>query len=88
MKLFPLYGGGGLGGDVVADAVDMLDLAHDAAGDLIQQLVGQAGPCSGHEVLRLHRPQCQRVVVGALVAHDAHTAQIGEYGEELGPGKG
>ena len=39
-QLFPLHGGGGLGGDVVADAVDVLDLTHDAAGDLIQQLVG------------------------------------------------
>ena len=69
-KSLPLHGGGRLGGDVVADAIDVLDLAHDAAGDLIQQLVGQAGPCGGHEVLRLHRPQGQRVVVGALLMTD------------------
>ena len=83
MQSFPLHGGGRLGGDVVADAIDVLDLAHDAAGDLIQQLIGQAGPRGGHEVLRLHSPQGQRVVVGAFVAHDTHTAQIGEHGEEL-----
>ena len=30
--LFPLHRGGGLGGDVVEDAVDALDLVHDAVG--------------------------------------------------------
>ena len=61
----------------------MLYLAHDAAADLIQQLIGQAGPRSGHEVLRLHRPQGQRIVVGALVTHDTHAADAGQHGKVL-----
>src|SRR5713101_2077112 len=37
----PLDGARGLGGDVVDDAVDALDLVDDPARDLAQQVVGQ-----------------------------------------------
>ena len=57
---FPLHSGRGLGGDVVAVAVDVLHLAYDAVGHLVQQFIGQAGPCGGHEVLGLHGTQSQR----------------------------
>ena len=83
---FPLHSGRGLGGDVVADAVDVLHLAYDAVGHLVQQLIGQAGPCGGHEILGLHGTQGQRIVVGTLVAHDAHAAQVGQHGKELAGG--
>ena len=55
--LFPLHRCGGLAGDVVDNSVDALDLVDDAAADLVEQLVGDAGPVSGHEVLGRHSAQ-------------------------------
>ena len=78
-----LHRGGGLGGDVVEDAVDALDLVHDAAGDGVEQLPRQTRKVGRHEVLRLHRAQRDGVIVGALVAHDADRAQVRERGEIL-----
>ena len=49
---FPLHRCGGLAGDVVDNSVDALDLVDDAAADLVEQLVGDAGPVGGHEVDR------------------------------------
>ena len=60
----PLYCGGGLGRDVVADAVDALDLVDDAGGNAVQHVVGDAGPVGGHEVRRGDGPEGQGVVVG------------------------
>src|SRR5689334_23378527 len=42
-----------LAGDVVNHAVDASDLVDDAVADGRQDLVGQAGPVGGHEVLGL-----------------------------------
>ena len=39
MVLLPLDGSGGLGGQVIEDAVDALDLGDDTAGDMVQQLI-------------------------------------------------
>ena len=78
-----LHRGGGLGGDVVEDAVDALDLVHDAAGDGVEQLPRQTRKVGGHEVLCLYRAQRDGVIVGALVAHDADRAQVCERGEIL-----
>ena len=82
-RSFQLHRGGGLGGDVVEDAVDALDLVHDAAGDGVEQLPRQARKVGGHEVLCLYRAQRDGVVIGALVAHDADRAQVCERGEIL-----
>ena len=83
---FPLHRCRRFGGDVVDNAVDMLHLADDAAGDLVQQLIGQTGPGGGHKVLRLHGTQGQRVVIGALIAHNAYAAQVRQHGKILAGG--
>ena len=83
LQSFQLHRGGGLGGDVVEDAVDALDLVHDAAGDGVEQLPRQTRKVGGHEVLCLYRAQRDGVVIGALVAHDADRAQVCERGEIL-----
>ena len=44
---------------------------------------GQAGPVGGHGVLGRDRPHDDRVAVGALVAHDADRADVGQHGEGL-----
>src|SRR5229473_7491498 len=46
----PLDGARGLGGDVVDDAVDALDLVDDPARDPAQQVVGQPRPVGGHGI--------------------------------------
>ena len=83
LRLFPLDGGGGLGGDVVDDAVDALYLVYDAGRDLIQHIIGNPRPIRGHEVRGRDAPQGQGIVVGPPVAHDAHAAGIGQHGEVL-----
>ena len=81
--LFPLDGGGGLGGDIVDDTIDALHLVDDAGGDLVQHIVGDAGPVGSHEVAGGDGAERQGVIVGAAVAHDAHGAGIGEDGKVL-----
>ena len=49
----------------------------------LQQVVGQAGPVGGHRVVAGHGPDDDRVAVGALVAHHADRADVGEHGERL-----
>ena len=46
-----------------------------------QELVRQPRPVRGHAVLRLDRAQRDRVLVGAVVAHDADRAHRQEHGE-------
>ena len=48
--LFPLDRSGGLGGYIVADAVDALDLGDDTAGDLIEHGVFDRLDLGGHSV--------------------------------------
>lgn len=81
--LFPLDGGGGLGGDIVDDTIDALHLVDDAGGDLVQHIVGDTGPVGSHEVAGGDGAERQGVIVGAAVAHDAHGAGIGEDGKVL-----
>lgn len=83
LDLFPLDGGGGLGGDIVDDTIDALHLVDDAGGDLVQHIVGDAGPVGSHEVAGGDGAERQGVIVGAAVAHDAHGAGIGEDGKVL-----
>ena len=80
---FPLHRCGGLAGDVVDNSVDALDLVDDAAADLVEQLVGDAGPVGGHEVLGRHSAQRKHAVVAAAIAHDADGARVGQDGEVL-----
>ena len=83
LKLFPLHRCGGFAGDVVDHSVDALDLVDDAAADLVEQLVGDAGPVGGHEVLGRHSAQRKHAVVAAAIAHDADGARVGQDGEVL-----
>jgi len=39
-----------LGGNVVGDAIDALDLVDDARGDALEDAVGELEPVGGHEV--------------------------------------
>ena len=83
MQSFPLNRRGGFGGNIVHDAVDAGDVVDDLAGNLIQQLVGNAGPLGGHKIVGGHGPQGQSIVVGPAVAHDTHGAGVGQHGEIL-----
>ena len=56
----------------------MLDLVDDPAGDGAQHLPGDVAALGGHEVGGGHGAQGHGVVVGALVAHDAHAVHIGQ----------
>ena len=83
LHTLPLDGAGGLGRDVVGHPVDARHLVDDAARHRLQDVVGQPGPVGGHGVLAGHRPDDDRVGVGALVAHDPHRADVGQHRERL-----
>ena len=82
-RLLPLNGRGRLGRDVVAHAVGAGNLGHDAAGNAGQHLVGQLGPGRRHGIGAFHGSQDNRPCIGALVAHHAHAADVGQHGEVL-----
>ena len=48
---FPLDRSGGLGGDIVHDAVYAGDLVYDTAGGLVEDVIRDARPVSGHILL-------------------------------------
>src|SRR3712207_1923275 len=66
----PFYGPRRLARDVQGDAVDAGDLVDDAVGDLLQQVVGQAGSVCRHRVVGGDGPDHDGVRVGSGVAHD------------------
>ena len=68
----PLYSCWWLGGDVVTDAVDALDLTDDAVGDIGEEVVGQVCPVGCHGVGGGDGAQGYGILVGALIAHDAY----------------
>ena len=51
----PLDGSGRLGGQVIEDVVDALDLGDDPAGDMVQQRIGDGLDGCGHGVGDVHR---------------------------------
>src|SRR3712207_5106574 len=67
----PFYGPRRLACDVQGDAVDAGNFVDDAVGDLLQEVVGQAGPVCGHRVVGGDGPDHYGVGVGPRVAHDA-----------------
>ena len=83
MKSFPLDRSGGLGGDIVHDAVYAGDLVYDTAGGLVEDVIRDARPVSGHKVARGDAAQRESVIVSAAVAHDADRAGVGQNGEVL-----
>src|SRR5690606_11039570 len=70
--LLPLDGAGGLGGNVVEHAIDVLDLVADAVADALEHFGRKAEPVGGHCILRSDGPQAAYLFKGALVALDAH----------------
>ena len=83
LDLFPLDRSGGLRGDIVHDAVYAGDLVYDTAGSLVEDVIRDARPVSGHKVARGDAAQREGVIVGAAVAHDADRAGVGQNGEVL-----
>src|SRR5437762_10016501 len=81
--LFPFDRRRWLRRDVVDDPIDPRDLVDDAARDLCQDLVRQAGPVGGHAVLTLHRAHRHHVAVGAVVAHHPNALQRRQDRESL-----
>ena len=73
----------GFAGAVVEDAVDVLDLVDDAAGDGLEQAPRDLGGFGRHEIGGGHGAQGHGIVVGALIAHNAHTAHVGQRGVVL-----
>ena len=59
-------------------------LVDDPRRDAGQEIVGQAAPVGGHEVLGLDGADGHDVGVGAAVAHHAHALHRQEHGEGLG----
>src|SRR5882724_2346304 len=78
LRLLPLDGAGGFGGDVQDDAVDVADLVGDAGGDAGEEVVREAAPVGGHGVLAADRAEDHRVAVGAAVALHAYRADVGQ----------
>lgn len=62
-RLLPLDGGRGFCGDVVDDAVDALDLLHDAGGRGAQHGVGQLHPIGGDGVVGVDGAQGDHVLI-------------------------
>ena len=77
-RLLPLDGRRWLRRDVVANAIDTLDLVDDVVGNLGEEVVRQMSPVGCHGITRCDGTQGYRVLVGALVAHHANAADIAE----------
>src|SRR5690606_14458709 len=86
IRSLPFDGGGGLGADVVGDAVDALHFVDDARAELGEQVVGQPGPVGGHAVGGAHGAHHAGFFVGAVVAHHADAAHGQQHGEGLPDG--
>src|SRR6516225_3695889 len=79
----PFNGRGRLRADVVHDAVDAPNLVDDARRDALEQIVRQTRPVGGHPVLAFDRANRRRVLIGALIAHDADALHRQQHGETL-----
>ena len=82
-RLFPLNSCRWFRGDVVADAVDMVNLVDDADGNLVENLVRDSCPVSGHEVGGCNAAECEGIIVGSEVAHNAYGAHVCQNCEVL-----
>ena len=83
VKLFPLNCAGGLGGEVVKDAVDVLDFARDAFGDVLQQCEGDFFYGSGHRIYRVDCAKNDGICERALAILHTDRFEIGYGGEVL-----
>src|SRR5262252_4055582 len=69
--LLPFDGAWWLGTDVVDYPVDSLDLAYQPPADSLEKIVRQPGPVCRHSVVALDGPDCDHILVGALITHHA-----------------
>ena len=81
--LFPLNGGAGLGGEVVEDAVDVVDLGGDALGDVLEKGERDVFYGGGHSVGGIDRADDDGIGKGTLAVLDADGFEIGYRGEVL-----
>ena len=83
MRLFPLNGARGFGGEVEADAVDAGDLFGDAVGDVLQQGKGHVLDRGGHGVAGVDGAQDDRPLERAFAVLDADRLEVGDDREIL-----
>ena len=84
LKLFPLDGADGLGGQVVEDAVDALNFVGDALGDVLQQLEGDVLHGGGHSVGGVDGADDGGPCIVALAVSDADGLHVG-HGDKVLP---
>ena len=82
-KLFPLDGCRWFGGDIVADAVDVVDFVYDTNRNLVQNFVRDSCPVSGHKVGGGYTAQSEGVIIGSEVTHNADRTHVGQNCEVL-----
>ena len=61
----------------------MFNLIAQAVGDTGENVVRNSCPVSSHKVVSCDSTDSNKVVIGAVVAHNADSAHIGEDGKEL-----
>ena len=81
--LFPLYGCGWLGSDIVNDTVYVFHFIDDTSGNLIQYVIGNTCPISSHEVCCCHAAQSDGIVICSEVAHNTNRTNVGDNSEIL-----
>ncbi len=70
--LLPFDGGRWLARNIIHHAVYSVYFVDNAVRDPRQQVMGQARPVSGHEILGRYGPDRRGFLIGPLVTHDAH----------------
>ena len=63
---------GTLGLTVVDNAANTVDLVHNAPRHALQELAIEGVPICSHEIRRLHRPECNNLVMHPLITHNTH----------------
>ena len=83
LKLFPLDRSRWLCGNIIHNAVDILDLIDDTGRDHFQHLIRNPCEVCGHEVRGSYPAESQCVVIGSSVAHYTNGTHIGQHCEVL-----
>ena len=83
LLLLPLNRRRGLAGNVIDDAADTVDFIDDAIGGAVEDIVRNASPFGGHEVVGGDGAKTEYIIVGTVVAHYAYSGKIGKDSEIL-----
>ena len=81
--LFPLDRSRRLCGNIIHNAVDILNLVDDTGRDHFQHLIRNPCEVCGHEVRGSYPTESQCVVIGSSVAHYTNGTHIGQHCEVL-----